>query len=106
MKNCETCIRDKASYHQPYGKMQSPDILKHPWEWITVDFITQLPLSYGYNAITIYTEWLTKYIYIEPSKGMMTAEDMAHQFLRIIVSNHGVPKRITLDSDKLFTTKF
>ena len=43
---------------------------------------------------------------MEPSKGTMTAEDMAHQFLKIIVSNHGIPKRITSDRDKLFMTKF
>ena len=86
--------------------MQSPDTLKHPWEWITVDFITQLPLLYGYNAITVYTEQLTKYIHVEPSKGTMTAEDMAHQFLKVIISNHGIPKRVTSDRDKLFTTKF
>ena len=39
-------------------------------------------------------------------KGTMTAEDMAHQFLKIIVSNHGVLKRITSDRDKLFMIKF
>ena len=43
IKNCEICIRDKAARHQPYGKMQSLDALTYPWEWITVDFITQLP---------------------------------------------------------------
>ena len=58
--------------------MQSLDALKHPWEWITVDFITQLPLSYSYNTITVYMEQLIKYVHIEPLKGMMTAEDMAH----------------------------
>ena len=51
-------------------------------------------------------EWLTKYIHVKPSKGTMTAEDMAHQFLEAIVSNHGVPKRITLDRDKLFMIRF
>ena len=47
-----------------------------------------------------------KYVHNEPSKGMMTAENMAHQFLKVIVSNHGVPKKIILDRDKLFTIKF
>lgn len=47
-----------------------------------------------------------KYVHTEPLKGIMTAEDMAHQFLKVIVSNHGVLKRIILDRDKLFMTKF
>ena len=86
--------------------MQSLDAPEHPWEWITVDFITQLPPSYSYDAITVYMERLIKYVHIELLKGTMTAEDMTHQFLKVIVSNHGVPKRITSDRDKLFMTKF
>ena len=45
VKNCEACIQNKAARHQPYRKMQSTDTPTHPWEWITVDFITQLPPS-------------------------------------------------------------
>ena len=30
MKNCETCTRNKASRHQSYGKIQSPDTPEHP----------------------------------------------------------------------------
>ena len=32
VKNCKTCIRDKAVRYQPYSKMQSPDALIYPWE--------------------------------------------------------------------------
>lgn len=71
-----------------------------------MDFITQLPLLYGYNMITVYTEQLIKYMYIKLLKGIIIAEDMAQQFLKVIVSNYGILKRIILDRDKLFTTKF
>ena len=47
-----------------------------------------------------------KYIYVESLKGTMTTEDMAHQFLKVVVSNHGIPKRVTSDRDKLFIIKF
>ena len=66
----------------------------------------QLPPSQGYDVITVYTEQLTKYIHIKLSKRTMTAEDMAQQFLKTIVLNHGTPKRIISNRDKLFTTKF
>ena len=45
-------------------------------------------------------------MHTKPSKGMMTVEDMAHQFLKVIVSNYRIPKRIILNRDKLFMTKF
>ena len=105
-RSCETCKRDKPARHQPWGKMQSPDAPEHPWEWITVDFITQLPVSQGYDSIAVFTDRLTKYIHIEPAKGTMTATEMAWLFLKVIITNHGIPKQITSDRDKLFTSKF
>ena len=35
-----------------------------------------------------------------------TAEDLAYTFLRTIVANHGVPKQLVSDRDKLFTSNF
>ena len=49
---------------------------------------------------------LIKYIHIEPAKGTMTATEMAWLFLKIIITNHRIPKQITSDRDKLFTSKF
>lgn len=106
VKNCEVSIRDKAARHQPYGKMQSPHAPVHPWEWVTIDFITQLPMSRGYDSITVITDRLTKYIHLVPAKGNMTATDMAQLFLKHVIVNHGMPQKITSDRDKLFTSKF
>ena len=106
VKNCEVCIQDKAARHQPYGKMQSPDAPTHPWEWVTIDFITQLPNSRGYASITVVTDRLTKYIHLVPSKGNMNAAEMAQIFLKHVITNHGMPQKITSDRDKLFTSKF
>ena len=106
IKNCKTCIRDKATRHQPYSKMQSPDAPTYPWEWITVDFITQLPPAQNYNSITVIMDRLTKYIHLVPSKGTMTTADMAQIFLKHVITNHGMPQKITLDRDKLFMSKF
>ena len=36
----------------------------------------------------------------------MTAEEMAHQLLRRVITNHRMPETITSDQDKLFTLKF
>ena len=36
----------------------------------------------------------------------MMAEEMAHQLLRKVIANHGMPETITSDRDKLFTSKF
>ena len=77
--------------------MQSADTLIQPWQWITIDFITQLPESEGYDSIQVITDQLTKYINLTPVKGTMTAEEMAHQLLKKIITNHGMPEKITSD---------
>jgi hypothetical protein len=46
------------------------------------------------------------YAYFIPYKEASTAEELAYTFLRIIVSNHGMPQEIISDRDKLFTSNF
>ena len=86
--------------------MQSLDALTYPWEWITVNFITQLPLAQSYDSITVITDRLIKYVYLVPSKGTITAADMAQIFLKHVITNHRMPQKITSDRDKLFMSKF
>jgi hypothetical protein len=56
IQQCKTCIRDKPARHQPYGKLQSPEALKRPWEWVTVDFIRPLLMSKGSDYLMVVTD--------------------------------------------------
>ena len=49
---------------------------------------------------------LTKYAYLEPYKEASTAEDLAYIFNKIVIARHGIPDKIVLDRDKLFTSQF
>ena len=75
------CMRNKLTRHPPFGKLQSANAPSRPWQWIMIDFITQLPESEGYDSIQVITDQLTKYINLTPVTGTMTAEEMAHQLL-------------------------
>jgi hypothetical protein len=44
--------------------MQSPETLKKPWEWITINFVGPLPESKGYNYLMMVTDRLTKFIHL------------------------------------------
>jgi hypothetical protein len=91
----------------PHGKLQNPETPEQPWEWITVDFVGPLPKTKnGNDYLANITDRLTKYIHLVPTKITRTAEGMADLFVKHIVMNHGVPKYITSDRDKLFTSKF
>lgn len=47
---------------------------------------------------------LTKYAYMIPTTETIDAGQIANIMLRYIVANHGMPSKITLDRDKLFTS--
>ena len=49
---------------------------------------------------------LTKYAYLELYKEASTAKDLAYIFNKIVIARHGIPDKIVLDRDKLFTSQF
>ena len=77
-----------------------------------MDFITDLPVSREpgndtlYNTIFIVTNRLTKYVYFLPIVQLYTAQDLSFTLYKHVVSQHGVPREIISDRDKLFTSKF
>ena len=112
VNNCDTCARAKHSRHKPYGKLQTPALPEQAWSSIALDFITKLPTSKEpltgttYDSILVIVNTLTKYAYLEPYKEASTAEDLAYIFNKIVIARHGIPDKIVLDRDKLFTSQF
>src|SRR5437588_11385368 len=51
VKNCDMCLRIKPAHHTPYKLLQPLETPTKPWGSISMDFITDLPESNGYDAI-------------------------------------------------------
>jgi hypothetical protein len=92
--------------------MKSPDIPDGPWESVAWDFITKLPESKEpisnaqYDSILIIINRLTKYGYFLPYRESNIIKELAYTFLRRIVANHRLLRKIILDRNKLFILKF
>ena len=77
-----------------------------------MDFITDLPVSKEpgnetrYDTIFVITDRLTKYAYFLPTVRSCTAQDLSFTLHKHVISQHGAPKEIISDRDKLFTLKF
>ena len=63
-----------------------------------MDFITDLPDSFGCNNILMFTDYLSKSI-ISKSCASMEAEDIAKIFMQCFVHHHEIPKAIMSDQD-------
>ena len=51
VRTCDVCCRSKMPRHRPFGLLQPLPTPDGPWKSISLDFITDLPPSEGFDAI-------------------------------------------------------
>jgi len=78
------------------GLLQLIPILEQPYEVVTMDFITELPLSNRSNCILVIIDKLTKFVSLIPTTGV-NKEQTVEIFFAHIVSKYGLPRQIITD---------
>ena len=71
-----------------------------------MDFITSLPISFGFSVIMCVVDRLSKYAHFMALKEGYTVRAVAELFFTNVVKLHGVSKSIVSDHDKVFTSQF
>ncbi|GJW95153.1 putative reverse transcriptase domain-containing protein [Tanacetum coccineum] len=72
-----------------------------------MDFVTKLPkTASGQDTIWVIVDRLTKSAYFLPMKENDLMEKLTRQYLKEVVSRHGVPVSIISDRDGMFTSQF
>jgi hypothetical protein len=76
-----------------------------------MNFITKLPKSdpateERYDLILIMVDKLIKYSHIIACKEKFTAEQLKYIVLNRLIRYHNIPKGLTSDRDKLFTSNY
>ena len=80
-------------------------IPSRPWTDVTLDFVTGLPISNGYNAILMVVDCLTKerhYIPCTTDENGTITEVTAQLFLQNVWKLHGLPSSFTSDRGPQF----
>ncbi|GJR15673.1 putative reverse transcriptase domain-containing protein [Tanacetum coccineum] len=107
VSKCLTCAKVKIEYQKPSGLLVQPEIPKWKWENITMDFVTKLPrTAAGQDTIWVIVDRLTKSAHFLPMREDDTLEKLTRQYLKEVVSKHGVPVSIISDRDGKFTSHF
>ncbi|GKD50758.1 putative reverse transcriptase domain-containing protein, partial [Tanacetum coccineum] len=92
---------------KPSGLLVQPMIPVWKWENITMDFVTKLPKTLsGQDTIWVIVDRLTKSAHFLPMKETDSMEKLTRQYLKEVVSRHGVPISIISDRDSKFTSHF
>lgn len=106
VRNCHTCQRSKPSNHGKFGVLRPLPIAQQPWQEVSMDFVTGVPSSQGFDAIMVVVDRLTKLRHLIPCNTTVTSQDVAELYLKHVWKHHGLPTHITSDRGTQFTAHF
>lgn len=103
VRTCLICQQDKVENKEPGGLLEPLPVAERPWDSVTMDFITALPLS---GSIMVVVDRFSKYATFIPAPPDCKAEEAAPFFLKNVVKYWGLPRTIISDRDPRFTGQF
>ncbi len=105
VKNCYTCQRTKTPRQRKHGLLHPLPIPQQRWQDISMDLVTGLPISDGYNAIWTIIDRLTKerhYIPTVATDDGTSAEATVEMLIKEVFRLHGLPASIVSDRGSQF----
>ena len=88
------------------GELQPLRIPDHPWQVVSIDFITELPDSNGFDAIMVVVDTLGKQSHFVPTHTTVTSSGSAKLYLNNVWKLHGLPESMVSDRGMQFVTEF
>src|SRR5882724_6091242 len=76
-RGCDLCNCTKNYPSTPAGKLMPNHIPDHRWQTISVDLITELPQSHGYDTIMVIVDCLSKHAHAVLTTSDVTASGIA-----------------------------
>jgi len=109
VKGCATCQANKINTHHQKPRLFpiTTDPEAQPFEVVTMDFITKLPTSRGYDSILTITDHdCTKAALFIPCNETITSEGVAKLYLQHAYPHYGLPKKLITDRGSQFISIF
>ena len=106
VRGCERCQRTKTFPTKPVGKLAPHLVPDRPWQIVSVDLISHLPPSHGYDAIVVIVDRFSKMIRLTPTNAELTSAGMARIFRDRVWCNFGLPERVISDRGPQFASSF
>ncbi|MBW0531225.1 hypothetical protein O181_070940 [Austropuccinia psidii MF-1] len=102
VSSCQQCSRSKNIHRKNFGLLKPLPIPNCPWICLSMDFITQWPLSNYFDSILVIVNRFSKMAVFIPTMPSITLLDLAQLFIKNIFSKHGLPSSIVSDRGPLF----
>ena len=99
VRTCDPCQKIKHDHGAGVSYLQPLAIPSKPFDTISPDLITRLPLSNNKDAILVLVDKLTKFAHFVTTTSDINATDTAILIFKCIVKTFGLPKVIVGDRD-------
>jgi len=106
VSTCDLCLRTKLIRQAPVGELHPLRIPDSRWDTLSVDFVVELLLSSGHDAVMTVVDLVSKQAYFIPTHTTVTAEGAARLFLHQVWKLHGLPKYVVSDRGPQFIARF
>jgi len=88
------------------GELHPLPIPENHWDTVSVDFISELPESHGYDAIMVVVNLTGKHGHFIPTHTTATALGSAQLYLQHVWKLHGLPLSVLSDCGPQFMSQF
>jgi len=106
VSTCDLCLRTKPIRQAPVGELHPLRIPDLRWDTLSIDFVVELPLSFGHDAVMTVVDLVSKRAHFILIHTTVTAEGAARLFLHQVWKLHGLLKYVVLDRGPQFVTHF
>ena len=106
ISRCKECQKAKIFPRKPFSLLKPTEIPDEPWKHITVDLITGLPESQGYDTILVVVDKFSKMAHYIPTRKELSSEGLTRLFLEKVWKHHGLLEKIISDRGPQFASKF
>ena len=104
VENCPVCQMEKSDHTLSKGKLQSTHIPESKWSEISIDFVTDLPVSSrNRDSILVIVDKATRMVHLAPCSKTINATDTGKLLWNTVVKLHGIPRVIYSDRGSQFT---
>ena len=97
VEGCDQCQRMKNRAEMPAGKLKPNQVPERPWQHISVDFITKLPVSKGHDLILVVCDRFSKMSHFVVTTEKTTAEGLVRIFRDNVWKLHRLPESVISD---------
>lgn len=106
VRTCNLCQRMNTSNQKKAGLLQPLQVPAGPWRSVSMDLITGLPKSSGFDSILVFVDRFTKYVVFVPTTATLDTRGFAMLFVQHIVTFHGMPDEVVSDRGSQFNSTF